>query len=431
MIGVPEVAAAAGLAVLALLLLDVVIDREDVAAAIVLGLVVLHAAVPPTLTSVTLGGARVGLADVCYALIAAAGAARHLRLRSPSPPQRLVVALALVLLLSLVRGALEGGVTAFNDVRSYLGFVAAVAYFSTVRVDRTLRERLARLWLWAGGALAALVGLRWTARLGGPAIGPLDASYDAAIRVLSGPETLTVAHIAVLALLPGLQASDRRGWGYRLGLVLLLQAVLLNRRTVWLAMAVLLLVLLVRNRVLARRLGAVVVLGVLAFTAAVPHLPGAVGEDRRASQTATDTGTLLWRIEGWMALVEGGPVAPAELLVGQPFGRGYAREVDGRSLESTPHSFYVQTFLRGGVLGLGALLGTLVLGLLATRRGGSRDGGPLSEEALFLLLVTQATWFLTWGPGAEQGILLGLAVAHRPPSTEADGEIPSSVATRA
>jgi hypothetical protein len=395
---------------LALLLLDVLIRREAVAVGLVLLLVVVDAALPGDLTSVTVGGLRVSAADVGYALVAAAAVARFLHLRRTPAGQQLLVLLAGVLLLSLLRGAAESVPSAFNEFRSYLAYIAAAAYAATARVDVTTREAIGRTWLWAGGAMAVLVSVRWTARFAGVGIGPVDATYDAAIRALSGPETMMLANCAIVALLPALDGERRPVSERQLGVLLLVMTIILNRRTVWVVLAVVLLAMVLRNPVIGRRLTAAAVIGVAAFAVVVPFLPGASGEDAPAVQTATDTGTFEWRLEGWMNLIDGGPDEPVEVAVGQPFGRGYAREVEGQLLESTPHNFYIQTYLRSGVIGVLALLG--VAGYAAVRiHGGRKVDGLLGSETLLVLLLAQAVWFLTWGPSPEQGLLLGLAVA--------------------
>lgn len=400
------------LAVLALLLLELLIEREDVAAALVLGLVVAKAALTGNVPSLTVSGIRITPADLGYGLLAAAAFARYLRLRRFTLPQRALAFLALLLLVNLWVGAMASGPSSFNDFRSYLDFVAAAVYFSTMATDATARERVGRIWFWAGWAIAFVIAVRWIGRFGGVPLGVLEARYDAAIRVLSGPETFMVAHIAIITLLVGQGRGRRWIWERRLGILMLLMAVVLNRRTVWLTLAVVLLALLVRHPAIGRRMAAVAVVGIVAFTFAVPYLPGSSGEDRPAAQTATSTGTFLWRVEGWAALLESGPDGPVELAMGQPFGRGYTREVSGRQLESTPHSYYIQTFLRGGLLGVGALLVAVWCGFVATMRREHSDGALLSRDAVLLLLLSQAVWFLTWAPGAEQGIVLGIAVAY-------------------
>ena len=70
------------------------------------------------------------------------------------------------------------------------------------------------------------------------------------------------------------------------------------------------------------------------------------------------------------------------------------------------------TLLRTGVIGMLALV-ILAAGLLrALWRQGSDPSTSLLAPGIFpALLVTQLVWFLTWEPGNEVGIIIGLALA--------------------
>lgn len=393
-------------------LLETLIVREDVAAGLIFALIVLSAALTSNMPSLSVADIRIGPSDVFYGLLAAAAMARYLRLRRYAPAQRALVILALLCLVSLAIGAVTGSIpSAVNDFRQYLQIVGAALYFSTMSLDSAIRARLGTVWLFAGGAMAVLIGLRWAGRFGGISIGILDATYDATIRVLDGPETLFVATAAIIALLPSIAGLKRRRWVLRLGIVLFLMVIVLNRRTVWVALGVALVALLLRNPSVGRRAAWAAVAGLMVFTLAVPFLPGSAGEDRPVTQTATNTGTLVWRLEGWTSLLDTVPQTVTGYAIGLPFGSGYEREVQGRELITSPHSFYLQTFLRVGLLGLGAMLLAMWLGLSATASRAQSSGELLSPEALFLLLLMQGVWYLTWQPGAEQGIVLGLIVA--------------------
>lgn len=235
---------------------------------------------------------------------------------------------------------------------------------------------------------------------------------DAAIKVLDGPYTFFLANAALLTV-PFWQGRDERARRLtRLGTVLLLFVVLLNRRTVWITMILGIAVLMVRGRRLRRRAVAMVIGGVLLAVAAYVALGGSSGEDS-ALRPATGTGTLDWRIQGWTELLGGLSDRPLEWLIGEPIGSGFTRVVQGLEVQAEPHNFYVMTLLRAGVVGLLALI-ALTVGLLrALWRAppGSGAGDGLLTTGVFpALLAMQAVWFLTWIPGMEQGIITGLAV---------------------
>ena len=128
--------------------------------------------------------------------------------------------------------------------------------------------------------------------------------------------------------------------------------------------------------------------------------------------TSSGTGTLDWRIEGWQALLETWSKDPVSWLIGQPFGSGFARRVEGMEVVLEAHNFYLTTLLRTGPVGLVALIvltGGLLWVLWRAPVGGS--GGLLGVDVFPALLVMQLVWLVTWTPGIEQGIVTGLAVA--------------------
>jgi hypothetical protein len=98
-------------------------------------------------------------------------------------------------------------------------------------------------------------------------------------------------------------------------------------------------------------------------------------------------------------------------LVGQPFGSGFARTVEGTDFDSHPHNFYIETMIRAGLGGLIALI-ALTFGLLCRLwRVPVRGMGLFDPSILAPLLAMQLIWYLTWVPGLEQGIATGIAIA--------------------
>lgn len=398
--------------VLALFGLDLLVRRTVPGVWLVLMLVVLEALVDSDVISLQLAGFRVSLADLGFSLLALAAVLRLVRGRL-SREQGLLVFLAGLALISLILGMTSGALeSAVNEFRGYLAFLAAALYASTVPLDRETRGSLVEAWFWAGMAMGGVVLLRWAGRIGGVDLGVFDATYDATIRVLDGPQSLFVASAAVILLLSGLQRVVERPRLYTwAGAALLLIAIVLNRRTVWLALAVALVVLLIRERRIGKRAATAAVAGLAFFTLVVPLFSEAQAEGDTAAQSATDVGTLLWRFEGWTDLVESGPQEPADYLIGLPFGSGYERTISGNVRDSNPHSYYVQTFLRTGLVGIGILLLLLWLVFSKLWRRPAEERMPLSSNLLVMLLIMMGVWFLTWPPYAEQGIILGLATA--------------------
>jgi hypothetical protein len=134
-------------------------------------------------------------------------------------------------------------------------------------------------------------------------------------------------------------------------------------------------------------------------------------QERNQPVVKTGSGNLSWRVEGWSELIGAWSQSATNWVVGQPFGSGFDRRVEGSETTSHPHNFYIETMMRTGVAGLLAIL-ALTAGLLrALWRTPSRDTGLLGPGVIPALLAMQLVWFLTWIPGSEQGIVTGLAVA--------------------
>lgn len=396
--------------ILGLVLLDTLLRRPVVGVWLVLGLELVNASVSNEVSSMEFLGFRVSVMDVGFSILAVAAVLRLTTISRPSPEQRSIAVFVAALVLSLVLGLVAGGIQeVLNGFRGFHGFLSSALYFSTVIPELRTREAMMGPWFATGIGLLLIVSMRWVGRLTATDLGVFDATFDTTIRVLSGPHTMLVATTALVLLLPALDAGLRRPTRERaLGIVLLLMCVVLNRRTVWLALAVAVLALLVLDRRAGKRVVIAAGVGLLIFMAALPLFSGEEPE-AGVARPVTDTGTLAWRLEGWAGLIETGPDQPAEYVIGQPFDSGYERVVGGRDLDSNPHSFYLQTFLRTGIVGLGALVVALALSFLALIRLPRADAGPFSGELLIVLLIMQMVWFLTWQAGAEQGVVLGLA----------------------
>jgi O-Antigen ligase len=397
-------------------LLEVLVRRADIGAGFVLVGMLLQAVFVERVPSLYLKDTRIELSDLLFVLVVAAGLARLLRVRRYTPLLRWLLLFGIVLVVSLLHGMLtispQGSV---NDFRQYLQFAGPALYFATFPASAWLSDRIGRLWLGAAGVMVALVTLRWLDVFAGVHLGvPAEAfGNDTAIRVIDGPYTFFLATAAVLTL-PAWVQQGRRALRLRwLSVLLLLFVMLLDRRTVWLAMLVGVVVLLLRNRRFGRRALAMLAGAAIVTALVFVAFPGNSSRQEPLARSATSIGTLTWRVEGWSELVSSWSENPANWLVGQPFGSGFERVVEGSDVRSHPHNFYIETMLRTGVVGLLALI-ALTAGLLRALwrlgRGGGA-GGLFGLDVLPALVAMQLVWFISWVPGSEQGIVTGLAVA--------------------
>jgi hypothetical protein len=393
-------------------LLEVLITRADVAAALVLGSVVVEAFFVDSVPSLTLpGGTRVYVTDLVSGLLLGAALARLLRLRRFDRFHRWLILLGIVLAVSLVRGAAAFGTQAsVADFRQYLFFAGVALYFASFPLSVGLNDRIGRIWLAMTIPMMILVSLRWLAVFAGISLGVPAEKYgaDAAIRVIDGPYNFFLAHAFVLTI-PAWLRGERARWLRWISVLLLLFVLVLNRRTVWLAILVGVAVVMLRDHRLGRRAVVLVVLGGVMTIAAFVALGGF--QERNPPIVKSGSGNLSWRVEGWSELVGAWSQSPTNWVVGEPFGSSFAREVEGSETTSHPHNFYIETMIRTGVAGLLAVV-ALTVGLLrALWHTPARDTGLLGPGVLPALLAMQLVWFLTWVPGSEQGIVTGLAIA--------------------
>ena len=410
--------ATAVVAWLGVLAIDKLIERPGIGAALILAMTLMQATLVDQVPALTLpGGTRVMVHDVVFILVFTAGLARLLRLTRFSTPQRWLVLFLLLLLISTALGVahfgLQRGVAEF---RLFFAYVSGAVYFATFPPSAELLDRIGRLWLAASVAMMALVCLRWLDVLGGISLGvPLEKfGNDAELKVIDGPYTFLLAHALILTAafwpLRGKRATRLR-W---LAGLLLLFVVLLNRRTVWLALIAGAAVIASQANRSGIKLGRRTVVGAVSATIIVVSIYLAISgfgaPDEALARPAVHFGTLEWRIQGWKLLLQSWWPDPVHWVIGEPMGTGFERRIDGSVLNSEAHNFYFNALLRTGTVGLIALLG-LTVGLLRRLWWAPVRGGLLAPELFSAMLIMQIIWFMTWTPGPEQGMLTGLAVA--------------------
>ena len=403
-------AAAAGIA-----LVEIVIRRSDVGAGLALGYVVLSESSVIDLTVLT-SPVFVGVNDVLFLVFLTAAIARLLRVERLTNAQRLIVLFGALVAWSLASGIGPFGLpAATNEARKFLTFTATVLYFSTIEPRPALLQRIGRVWLVAAGALAALALIRWTANTAGISGGLFGTGTS--LRVIPSDAALIIGQGALIGL--PLLIERTRGWSRYVTPALLVVIVVLQHRTVWLVTAIGMGYLLLRGRALTPRTLAALGVGAAIFAA----LTFTVFDDQDLSsqlaESSQATGTFEWRVAGWGALIaDSGPQTPAEVAVGLPFGGGWERSFDGLTVDVTPHNFYLETFLRVGLVGVVALVLLYVIALrgspgraLPGRRRPPGTPTALSSELLRTVIAIQLLYFISYTPDIAQSMLLGLGCA--------------------
>jgi O-Antigen ligase len=415
---------------LGIALLELLLRRADVAAALVFGSVVVQAYFVDRVPALGLpGGVQVYVTDMVASLVLGAAVLRLLRMRRFDRFQRWLLLLGVLLLVSLVRGVAAFGMQpSIADFREYLFFGGVAIYFATFPPAVGLYDRIGRIWLAMTIPMMLLVSARWLAVFAGINLGvPLEKyGADAAIRVIDGPFTFFLAHAFVLTIPAWTwMRRERDRWIRWVSVLLLLFCLVLNRRTVWLAIVVGVAVLMLRDRRLGRRALVLVALGGVMTAVAFVWLGGL--QEGSEPVVRSGSGNLGWRVQGWSELVTAWSRSPTDWAIGQPVGSGFARQIEGIETNTLygPHNFYIEILVRTGFVGLVALV-ALTAGLLRVLwRAPARDVGLLGPGMLPALLAMQLVWFLTWAPGNEQGLVTGLAAAvaaaQAPRRTAPDG----------
>jgi hypothetical protein len=404
------------LAVLGVLALDLLIRRVEVGAALLLASAVIHAVFISNVPSVVApGGTRIQVTDAVAALLVAAALARLLRVKRFAPLQRWLLLLGALLVVSLVRGVAAFGMqTSVNDFRHYMFFAGGAVYAATFAASPKVYDRIGKIWLVMSVPMLILITLRWLAVFGVLDVGvPMERfGNDAVVKVVDGPYAFFLGLAAVLTI-PAWQVRDQRSrWVRVLSVIILIFVIMLNRRTVWVAMVVGLAVLMLRDRRLGRRTIWLVIGVAVVAIGLFMALSGDGSGKEPVAASASATGTLTWRIEGWSELVTSWSKNPANWLVGEPLGSSFARKVQGSETTAHPHNFYIETMLRTGIAGLLAFIAVTAGLLRRLWRMPARGPGLLLGPDVFPALLTmQLVWFITWQPGVEQGLVIGLAMA--------------------
>ncbi|MFJ7178082.1 O-antigen ligase family protein [Streptomyces massasporeus] len=329
----------------------------------------------------------------------------------------LLLALLALTAFSLIRGfGLFGVQTAGNEARNVIQLLCVALFVAVLSPGRNLVRAFTLIWVLAACALSCLALLGWLSiGFGSSADRIMVDGVLTGTRPVSAAEAMIIGQAATILLCGH---GPRRG--RTLAWLLLVVVILTQHRTVWLASGVMITGwLLSRHRRTGSRaaaLGVLGSLGTLYFVAASWGTADEVTSSLAAS--SEDDRTLMWRLEGWHALLprlEGVP----DWLLGLPFGSGYDRLVNGTFTAVSPHNFYLEVLLR---LGLPGLVVLLLVYATAWRRVGV-DGEH--NLVLRLLICGQLVYMITYSLPPEQAVILGLLAAcaqprsaRRPPTPQ-------------
>jgi hypothetical protein len=352
-------------------------------------------------------------------------------IRQP-PPARIMFPLAVAGVIFTVNLAL--GVAAFglhravNESREWLYLLTTTAFVIAAG------PWTSRFWRpWFAFALGA-IGLAW---LGVARHGLHSATSPIVIngqlvdsRPLNSAGAAALA-FALIVLLGSRTVSLRLKVIF--GTAAICTLIVVQQRTVWAVLAVTFLVwaaasLRRHGTARHRRLAAtgVAVLSTVAVALAAGVATGNVLK-RSLAETTAKHSTFTWRVIGWTDLLHTDHSA-AGLLLGFRFGTGYRRIIEGHVVTASPHSFYVATMLRLGLIGLVALA-FLYWNAWKYRHQAAAALG-ITPLTVGLLLIGLLVFSLTYQPSfimaAQVAVLLVWDPAREPQAAADPAAVPAA-----
>ena len=370
---------------------------------------------------VKLPGLQFGLSlyaqDLVFVPVAMAALFQLLSMRRVPLEIAIALSLSVVFLMSFIRGIGSSGLLAAGvDGRAYFYFLAAALFFATVPVSQGLSAKIVNMWLLGAAALILLAVFRWTAAFAGLGLSAQWQEFSGGaggsnLRVLTAAQAMFLAVGLFMSVQLGISRAGTL-WQRRLAYAIAPVILVLQHRTVWAVTLVGVVWLLLASRQI-KAASVLRVIGTIAVgTAIYMFFLGSLTSSLEASATNADT--FKWRIEGWKQLLATDRgTGPIDWLMGQPFGSGYLRYIDGYAINVSPHNYYIQTLLRLGAVGLSLLIALYLVSLIGLHRWKAvwKSGIYPDRRVWTVALLAQLCFFIAYAPSYEQGIILGLATS--------------------
>jgi hypothetical protein len=367
--------------------------------------------VPITAVLLTFAGLNVTATDVITVILFVVGVLEFAQLRTNLRGWLIPwIFLGVLIGFSLLRGvSMYGLAHATNEARGEIWVYFAMTWALAVRPERLKLHTFSLILGW----MLTLVAVYHLAvhGLGSPTAVVIlpDGSY--------GPNRILVAaQAAALLLCAGtlfLRTADPgegRSRFARSSLVFFGVILASQHRSVWLgALAGVTAALIFANGGRARSRAAAL-LGIGAWLAFVGLT--VVGGENAALESAANSQSYDWRTSGWQSLVADAIArGPATVALGEPYGSGFLRKIGATTTGVQAHNWYVEIFLRLGIVGLTVLVGMLVAAIWKSR--------AQSPEWMFSLVAVGVyasayalDWFLApWLAAAMVVSLRGGSVA--------------------
>lgn len=363
--------------------------------------------VMPSIVLVQPMGIQIYLTDAIYIMLAAAAIFRWLHIAQHGRPRPEVVALfalAALMLIGFARGAAEfGPQDAGVEFRRYFFFLTGTAYFASFEATVEWLGWLLRAWLITSLVVILISIVRFSQFLGG-----FDVTL---LRVIDSNATLFLSQALIMCLYLWIDSKNKVTYR-NLALFIFPFVIVMQHRTVWIVLAVTLLVVLLWEGRIRRRLLSMLAVCFVLASVAVLLVYGGEGANI-LSTSASDSNTFDWRVEGWGVLVKEQIATVPNIVAGRPLGGGFERYLPSRGyfVDVMPHNYYIEVFYVGGILGLLLLLLMYWYPILRGVRLATSDPQYYFGHLGVVLVVSQLVYFLTYAPRPEQSVVLGAVMS--------------------
>jgi hypothetical protein len=309
--------------------------------------------------------------------------------------------------LAFLRGVLNYGFTGHLEFSGLLLLMSGLTYGVSFGMSAHERGQALRALTWLSCLSIIIVLASWSGILG-------DGGQIPALPALLFGQT------GVLYLLRAIERVRPAPATYVVSGALIGFAVLLQHRTVWVALLVAFAIL---GLSAGRRVNRIAIVVAALFAVGIVVQSTGLAAPRTQFEApslaeslvvaAQDDRTYEWRQDYWRYTLEThGRRGTIAVATGAGFGAPWMTFGPLIDRLEGPHNQYIEIVVRFGLAGLLAwvwLLAWTGLRLWRHRRRGRGSG--LSNYGLFTLLLMQATWSVTYWMDALQPLLFGLAVA--------------------
>jgi hypothetical protein len=299
---------------------------------------------------------------------------------------------------SILRGAVLFGLgDPANEARSVVWFFFAMTWALAIHPDRLNLHTLSLVLGWGLVVVAVYHGVKFGVGGASSWVYLADGTRKAA-RFLVADQALVLLCCAGVAALRPSGSEKVSNWSVASALVFMGIVVLAQHRSVWAAAGAGIVAVLiwsgqkqVRNRVFVTLL----VGGWLVLTG---WSSGNLSIGSEFSGSMSDGQTYAWRTAGWRALLSQSTAnGPISIAIGEPFGSGYFRvDSNGTWTTVSPHNWYVEMFLRLGIIGLTALAAMLILAVAKSRATRPVWMFVLVAIAAFAWAYSVGWWVAPW-----------------------------------